>query len=180
MGDAGAVTTADPKLARRMAMFARHGGLRKGDHQIEGVNSRLDGLQAAILSVKLRHLPKWTRARQSKAAVYDSMLVRAKGLSTPQRLDGMEHVYHTYTVRHERRDELKSMLSEHCIQTGINYPVALPFLPAYKRLGHVSADFPNAWRNQSRILSLPLYPELAPEQQSRVAQAVIQACEQLS
>ena len=179
MGDAGAITTADPELARRMAMFARHGGLRKGDHQIEGINSRLDGLQAAILSVKLRHLPEWTQTRQLKAAVYDSMLVQAKGLSTPQRLDGTEHVYHIYSVRHERRDELARMLSEHGIQTGVNYPVALPFLPAYQRLGHVPADFPNAWHNQSRVLSLPLYPELALEQQSRVAQAVIQACEQL-
>lgn len=179
MGDAGAITTADPELARRMAMFARHGGLRKGDHQIEGINSRLDGLQAAILSVKLRHLPEWTRTRQLKAAVYDSMLVQAKDLSTPQRLDGTEHVYHIYSVRHERRDELARMLSAHGIQTGVNYPVALPFLPAYQRLGHVPADFPNAWHNQSRVLSLPLYPELTPEQQGRVAEAVIHACEQL-
>lgn len=180
MGDAGAITTADPELARRMAMFARHGGLRKGDHQIEGINSRLDGLQAAILSVKLRHLPEWTRARQLKAGVYDSMLVKAKGLSTPKCLDEREHVYHIYSVRHERRDELARMLSHHGIQTGINYPIALPFLPAYKRLKHKPSDFPNAWHNQSRVLSLPLYPELAAEQQSRVVHAVVEACKQLT
>lgn len=179
MGDAGAITTVDPELARRMAMFARHGGLRKGDHQIEGINSRLDGLQAAILSVKLPHLPSWTRARQLKATVYDEMLAQAKGLLSPQRLDGREHVYHIYSVRHERRDELAKLLSEHNIQTSINYPTALPFLPAYQRLQHVPEDFPNAWHNQSRILSLPLYPELTPEKQIRVAKAVIKACEKL-
>lgn len=179
MGDAGAIVTADQELARRMAMFARHGGLRKGDHQIEGINSRLDGLQAAILSVKLRHLPEWTRTRQLKAAIYDSMLGQAKGLSTPQRIDELEHVYHIYAVRHERRDEMAKMLSEQGIQTGINYPVALPFLPAYERFGHVPADFPNAWHNQFRVLSLPLYPEITDEQQSLVAQSVIQACDQL-
>ena len=179
MGDAGAITTGDSELARRMAMFARHGGLRKGEHQIEGINSRLDGLQAAILSVKLQYLPLWTRARQLKATIYDEFLAQAKGLSSPRRFTGREHVYHIYSVRHERRDELAQILLEHGIQTGINYPTALPFLPAYKRLRHVPEDFPNAWHNQSRVLSLPLYPELASEQQSRVAETVIQACEQL-
>jgi dTDP-4-amino-4,6-dideoxygalactose transaminase len=180
MGDAGAIVTRDADLARRMAMFARHGGLGKGDHQIEGINSRLDGMQAAILSVKLRHLASWTRARQDKAKIYDTALAQVQDLSTPRWLDGLEHVYHVYAVRHDRRDDLARRLAEQGVQTVINYPVALPFLPAYQRLGHQPEDFPNAWHNQSRVLSLPLYPELPEEQQAQVVQAVIAGCEWLA
>lgn len=179
MGDAGAVVTNDPALAEHMAMFARHGGLTKGEHRVEGINSRLDGLQAAILSVKLRYLSDWTRARQEKAAIYDAALVHARNLTPPRSFEGREQVYHLYVVRHERRDELARLLSEQGIQTVINYPVALPFLPAYQRLGHKPEEFPNAWHNQSRVLSLPLYPELARKQQDQVIQAVTSACEQL-
>lgn len=180
MGDAGAIVTSDSDLAQRMAMFARHGGLTKGDHQIEGINSRLDGLQAAILSVKLRYLAGWTRSRREKAAVYDAAMAHAQGLTMPLLSEGREHAYHLYVVRHGRRDELAKLLAEQGIQTVINYPVALPFLPAYQRLGHKPEDFPNAWHNQSRVLSLPLYPELTCEQQGRVIQAVVSACEQLA
>lgn len=179
MGDAGAIVTNDSSLAERMAMLARHGGLRKGDHQIEGINSRLDGLQAAILSVKLRHLDKWTRARQKRASVYDTALADTTGLRTPSNSVEYEHVYHIYAIRHDQRDQLASLLSESGIQTQINYPVALPFLPAYRRLNHQSKDFPNAWHNQSRVLSLPLYPELEPQQQQKVIEAVINSCKML-
>lgn len=179
MGDAGAIVTSDPELARRMAMFARHGGLRKGDHQIEGINSRLDGLQAAILSVKLRHLQDWTHTRQEQAAIYDDGLASAPGLTTPCRFEGAGHVYHIYAIRHERRDELARLLGEKGIQTVINYPVSLPFLPAYHRCCHQPDDFPNAWYNQSRVLSLPLYPELSRSDQQRVIRSVQDACEEM-
>lgn len=176
MGDAGALTTNDVDLARRMAMFARHGGITKGDHQIEGINSRLDGLQAAILSVKLAHLPKWTAARQRIASLYDVALGRTPGLTVPLVSEGREHVYHLYVVRHERRDALAAELKAAGIQTVVNYPVALPFLPAYARFGHAPQEFPNAYRNQSRILSLPIFPEMSGAQQATVIQTIYAFC----
>jgi dTDP-4-amino-4,6-dideoxygalactose transaminase len=176
MGDAGAITTPDGSLADRMAMFARHGGLRKGDHQIEGINSRLDGLQAAILSVKLPHLANWTKARHSLANRYSSALGASPGLAVPFVAEGRGHVYHLYVIRHEIRDQLAKYLADRGIQTVINYPVALPFLPAYARYGHRPADFPNAWSNQSRILSLPIFPEMNDEQIAWVIESVREFC----
>jgi dTDP-4-amino-4,6-dideoxygalactose transaminase len=172
MGDAGALTTNDAKLAERMAMIARHGGLKKGDHQIEGVNSRLDGLQAAILSVKLPHLPQWTRRRQEIASLYRDRLAAVSGIRAPETAEGREHVYHLFVVQSERRDDLARHLAERGIQTVVNYPVALPFLPAYSHLGHRSAEFPNAFRHQSRILSLPIYPEMRDEHIDSVVQGL--------
>jgi dTDP-4-amino-4,6-dideoxygalactose transaminase len=172
MGDAGAVLTNDSALAEKMAMFARHGGLRKGEHHIEGINSRLDGLQAAILSVKLPHLPKWTERRQLVAAEYDRLLSDVDGLITPRVALERKHVWHLYVIQHERRDALARHLLNQGIHTVINYPVALPFLPAYKRFGHKFLDFPVAYHHQSRILSLPIFPELTGEQVERVASEV--------
>lgn len=172
MGDAGAVTTADVALAERMAMFARHGGLKKGEHRIEGINSRLDGLQAAVLSVKLPHLAAWTRRRQEIAAEYDRRLKDIPGVTVPRVAAGREHVYHLYVIRHEQRDALAAHLAARGIQTAINYPHALPFVPAYARLEHTPADFPNAYRNQSRILSLPIFPEMTAGQLQSVVDAV--------
>jgi dTDP-4-amino-4,6-dideoxygalactose transaminase len=172
MGDAGAIVTGDGALARRMAMFARHGGLRKGDHEIEGINSRLDGLQAALLSVKLRHLHGWTEARRRVAARYTEALGRVSGVGTPVVSAGRDHVFHLYMIRHQQRDELAAHLAGAGVQTAVNYPVALPFLPAYRRLGHVPQHFPNAHYNQSRILSLPIFAEMTGEQVDRVVEAV--------
>ena len=172
MGDAGAVTTNDKALADRMAMFARHGGLTKGDHQIEGINSRLDGLQAAVLSVKLPHLKGWTRKRQEIAAEYGRRLAGIPGLSLPATAVGREHVHHLYVVQHEQRDALARHLRGYGIQTVVNYPVALPFVPAYARLGHTAADFPNAYAQQSRVLSLPIFPEMVQGEVAAVADAM--------
>ena len=172
MGDAGAITTDDADLARRMAMFARHGGLTKGDHQIEGVNSRLDGLQAAVLSAKLPHLKRWTAVRQALAIRYGAALRGVPGVVAPHVAPGREHVWHLYVIQHERRDALQAWLGARSIQTAVNYPVALPFLPAYRRLGHGAADFPVAHAMQSRILSLPLFPEMSAAQIQAVVDAV--------
>lgn len=172
MGDAGAMTTNDPALARRMAMFARHGGINKGDHEIEGINSRLDGLQAAILSVKLPHLPEWTRKRQAVARRYNALFDAIPTVRRPAAFPEREHVYHLYVIRHEQREALAKHLKAQDIQTTINYPVALPFLPCYARFKHQPEDFPNAHYNQSRILSLPIFPEMSQTQINRVAQAV--------
>ena len=168
MGDAGAVVTNDASLAERMAMFARHGGLSKGEHRIEGINSRMDGLQAAILSVKLAHLPAWTAARRCVAAQYTDRLRELETVSTPAIADGRDHVWHLYVIRHDARDALAQHLAAAGVQTVVNYPVALPFLPAYARFGHRPADFPNAYANQGRVLSLPIFPELKDAQVERI------------
>jgi dTDP-4-amino-4,6-dideoxygalactose transaminase len=160
MGDAGCVVTRDADLARVMTMFARHGGLKKNDHEIEGINSRMDGLQAAVLVTKLPHVPAWTSGRQRVAAVYDRELAGVGDIVTPKVAPGREHVYHLYVVRTDERDELRAELFRAGIDTVLNYPVALPFLKAYARLGHTPRDFPVAHANQSRILSLPIYPEI--------------------
>ena len=168
MGDAGAIVTNDDRLARRMAMLARHGGLSKHQHEIEGINSRLDGLQAAILSAKLPHLSQWTKARQIAAAVYDAGLNQVEDLEIPHVALDRTHVYHLYTVQHPRRDEMATYLKENGVQTAVNYPVALPFLDAYRRFGHRPEQFPNAYRQQNRILSLPMFAEITADQQKTV------------
>jgi dTDP-4-amino-4,6-dideoxygalactose transaminase len=172
MGDAGAIVTNDAALADRMAMFARHGGLKKGNHLIEGINSRLDGLQAAVLSVKLPHLAGWTKRKQEIAAEYDQRLAGVKGLMTPAVAPGREHVYHLYVVRHDLRDRLAAALAQAGVHTVVNYPTALPFLPAYSRYGHTPEQFPNAHYSQSRILSLPIFPEMTHSQILSVVNAI--------
>lgn len=172
MGDAGAVLTNDHSLADKMAMYSRHGGLKKGDHKIEGINSRMDGMQAAILSVKLPYLGGWTHRRQELAAEYESLLNGIDGLGLPAIARGREHVFHLYVVQHEKRDLLVDHLQRMGVQTVINYPTALPFLPAYARFGHQPADFPNAYSAQSTILSIPIFPEMTAKQQLAVANAL--------
>jgi dTDP-4-amino-4,6-dideoxygalactose transaminase len=157
-GDAGCLVTNDDQLADWTQTFARHGG--KGEHVMEGINSRLDGLQAAILNAKLPYLDEWTQARRRVAGHYDRLLADVPGVRTPQVASDRDHVYHLYVIRVDRRDELKKYLAEAGITTSLNYPKALPFYPAYSYLGHQPTDFPVAHANQSRILSLPIYPEM--------------------
>ena len=168
MGDAGAIVTGRPDLAERMGTLARHGGLIKHQHRIEGINSRLDGLQAAILSAKLPHLTRWTQARRTAARIYDAGLNQIEDVVVPQVAPDRNHVYHLYTIQHPQRDKLAAHLSANNVQTAVNYPVALPFLEAYGRLGHRPEQFPNAHRAQSRILSLPMFAEITEQQQKTV------------
>ncbi len=158
-GDAGCIVTNDDSLADWTATFARHGG--KGDHVMEGVNSRLDGLQAAILNVKLPHLADWTEARRRVASRYDELLSGVGDIEIPKIGPDRDHVYHLYVIRTGKRDPLKKHLTAAGIATVLNYPKALPFYPAYAYLGHKPADFPVAYANQSRILSLPIFPEMS-------------------
>jgi len=169
-GDAGCIVTNDDRLADWMATFARHGG--KGEHVMEGINSRMDGLQAAILNAKLPHLPAWTDARRSVAAQYDELLEGIGDVVTPTVAPHCEHVYHLYVIRTEKRDALKKHLASAGVATVINYPKALPFYPAYAYLGHTQKDFPNAYANQSQILSLPIYPEMTEEMTSYIADSI--------
>jgi dTDP-4-amino-4,6-dideoxygalactose transaminase len=168
MGDAGAVVTNDSALAEHMTMLARHGGLVKHQHRIEGINSRLDGMQAAILSAKLPHLPDWTKARQDAAKIYDAGLNQIEDVVVPSVAADRTHVYHLYTIKHPRRDALAAHLGANGVQTAINYPTALPFLAAYSRLKHRPEQFPIAHRDQSRILSLPMFAEITSDQQIEV------------
>jgi len=155
-----------------MTMLARHGGLVKHQHHIEGINSRLDGVQAAILSAKLPHLAQWTEARRNAAKVYDAGLNQIEDVVVPQVAPDRTHVYHLYTIRHPRRDALAAHLNAKGVQTAINYPTALPFLPAYARFGHRLEQFPNAVGDQGKILSLPMFAEISREQQDEVIELV--------
>ena len=172
MGDAGAVVTNDAGLAEHMTMLARHGGLVKHQHHIEGINSRLDGMQAAILSAKLPHLSGWTKARQEAAKVYDKGLNQIEDVVVPEVAPERRHVYHLYTIRHPRRDALAAHLNAKGVQTAINYPTALPFLAAYGRLKHRPEQFPNAFRDQGQILSLPMFAEITRQQLEEVIELV--------
>jgi dTDP-4-amino-4,6-dideoxygalactose transaminase len=171
-GDAGCIVTNDDRLANWMATFARHGG--KGDHIMEGINSRMDGLQAAILNAKLPHLPAWTAARRRVATCYNELLEDVGDVIPPTVKPDRDHVYHLYVIRTENRDALKEHLSQGGISTVLNYPKALPFYPAYAYLGHVPKDFPAAYFNQARILSLPIYPEMPEQAITHVANTISQ------
>ena len=175
MGDAGAATTNSDDLAYKMARFARHGGIKKGDHEIEGINSRLDGLQAGILRVKLPHLRDWTARRRAVAHRYDTLLADIPNITTPTEAEGREHVYHLYVIETDGRDALADALKAKGVPTVVNYRRALPFLPAYAHLGHTPDDFPVAHRAQNRILSLPIFAELTHAQQDVVAAAMREA-----
>lgn len=172
MGDAGAILTKDKELALKMTMFARHGGSTKGQHVVEGINSRMDGLQAAILNAKIPYLVSWTRRRQEIAAIYISGLSEIIGLKLPVLKSYSEHAWHLFVIKHEQRDLLRSFLDDRGIATSVNYPVSLPFLPAYQRYKHTSLDFPNSYHCQSRILSLPIYPEMTSQNINEVIDSI--------
>lgn len=174
MGDAGAIVTNEAALAERMAMFARHGGRVKGEHQIEGINSRLDGLQAAILSVKLPHLVDWTNTRQRHAMTYSNSLADLPFINVPRVARDRESVWHLYVIQTERRDELAEHLKERGIATSVNYPRALPFLPCYTDRNHRPKDFPVAHQLAKHGLSLPMFSEMTDAQVRRVIDIVQQ------
>lgn len=158
MGDAGCVVTNNDEVAEFCTLYARHGG--KGDHQIEGINSRMDGIQAAVLTVKMKHLEVWTDLRRCAAVKYNQMLQHLPQVARPIVRPERKHVYHLYVIRTIRRDELREYLRQNGISTVLNYPKALPFYKAYEYLKHKPSDFPNAYANQNEILSLPLFPEI--------------------
>jgi dTDP-4-amino-4,6-dideoxygalactose transaminase len=170
IGDAGCLTTDREDIARFAELFARHGG--KNNHVMEGICSRMDGLQAAVLNVKLPHLPAWNDARRAAAAQYDRLLAGLGDLITPQTRMGAQHVYHLYVLRTSQRDALRAHLTERGVPTVINYPMALPMYPAYAYLGHKPEEFPVAVKHSEEIISLPMHPFLSYEEQITVAAAV--------
>jgi len=172
-GDGGALVTDDDDLARSMRMFANHGRLEKYDHEFEGVNSRLDSLQAAILDVKLRYLEKWNRRRQEVARRYSEAL--GETVVTPTVHPNAKHVYHLYVVRVKKRGKMRTILSEKGIATGIHYPIPLPFLKAYQYLAHKPSDFPVAYDYKEEILSLPMCGDISNTQVDYVIETIRKA-----
>jgi dTDP-4-amino-4,6-dideoxygalactose transaminase len=169
-GDGGMVTTNDPELATRMSRLRNYGQTAKYRHTEKGLNARLDTLQAAILSVKLRHLPRWSKARAAHAKVYRELLGGVGDLVFQQEARYSTHVYHLFIVETEWRDALREHLDEHEIQTSIHYPIPIHLQRAYKDLAYGEGDFPKAERLAKRVLSLPMFPELRREQIERVAE----------
>ncbi|MCA1670255.1 MAG: DegT/DnrJ/EryC1/StrS family aminotransferase, partial [Thermomicrobia bacterium] len=173
-GDGGAVTTNDAALAAKVRML-RNGGQRgKYEHVIQGVNSRLDELQGAVLRVKLAHLDAWNAARRRLAHRYDELLA-GSGVELPEERSGAApegHVWHLFAVRHPRRDALAAYLKERGIGTAVHYPTALHLQPAFASLGLGAGAFPVAERQAREELSLPLYPELTTDEVAYVADAV--------
>lgn len=170
-GDAGSVTTNDAALAKRCRMIANHGRTGKYDHQFEGRNSRLDGIQAAILNVKLPHLESWIVRRNELARRYLDQLSGVEGLTLPRLPEGGRHGLHLFVVRTDRRDALKSFLGERGIETGIHYPIALPKLEAYAYLNQQDEPmFANL--SDKTLLSLPIGDHMSLSDVDEVAAAV--------
>ena len=164
-GDAGCIITNDDNLAEKCRMYANHGALKKHHHLMEGINSRLDGIQAAILSAKLPYILQWTEKRINKAAYYTRQLnTLCPQVITPAVRPGTKHTFHLYVIRSLHRDELKSFLAAKGIETMIHYPSILPVLPAYAYLEEKGENYPVAFAFQPQILSLPIYPEITREE----------------
>ena len=163
-GDAGAVTTSDPELAATIAMLRDHGQTRKYYHAREGYNGRCDALQAAALSVKLKHLPKWTEARRRHAQRYRELLRDLPGLTLPKTAPGNLPACHLFVIQLKNRDLVMEALAKKGITTGLHYPLPLHRQQAYAHLRLPTGSFPVAEACAQRLLSLPLYPELSEEQ----------------
>jgi len=171
-GDGGAIVTNDAEIAKKVRMYANHGRLEKYNHEIEGVNSRLDGMQAAILSVKLKYLNEWNIKRNKKAEIYNEKLRDIEDIKTPVISNYRDHVFHLYVIRSKQRDRLKKFLEDNGIFCGIHYPIALPNLRAYRYLNHTPEDFPVSSMLQDEIISLPIYPELTEEKINYVVDTI--------
>lgn len=171
-GDGGMVVTSDPELADRVRMLRRHGTSKRYYHSELGMNSRLDEIQAAVLRVRLRHLPEWTVRRRQIAARYDCELADVPGLQLPIVEAGYEHVFHQYTVATERRDELREWLGAAGIGTTVYYPLGLHLQQVFARLGYRQGDMPRTEAAVSRVLSLPMFPELTDEEIVFVGQKI--------
>jgi dTDP-4-amino-4,6-dideoxygalactose transaminase len=171
-GEGGMVVTNNPKYAQIIDMLRDWGQKRKYHHVLKGYNYRMDGLQGAILRVKLRHLDAWTEARRAIAVQYDKLLAKSDVI-TPKVMPYSHHVYHIYAVRLAERDLLQQRLHEQQIQTGIHYPIPVHLQPAYADLGYKIGDFPHSELAAKEVLSLPMYAELTTELQTQVAMGVI-------
>jgi dTDP-4-amino-4,6-dideoxygalactose transaminase len=172
-GDAGCMATNDDALAETCRMIANHGQAGKHNHLLEGRNSRLDGIHAAVLSAKLSHLNDWTINRIAHAKQYDELL-KVEKVVVPVKRENAKHVYHLYVLQVDNRNELSKKLKDVGIETAIHYPVSLPFLPCYAHFNHTEKDFPVAAKFQEKIISIPMYAELTNEQIVFIAEQINQ------
>jgi dTDP-4-amino-4,6-dideoxygalactose transaminase len=171
-GDAGMVVSNSAELAAHLGTLRNHGQTAKYRSSEPGWNSRLDEIQAAVLRVKLRHLAEWQGTRRSHAAEYTHLLQQVPGIMPPHEPEGLEHVYHQYTIRTEQRDALQRHLAARRIGTTVYYPYPLHLQPLYAHVGHRAGDFPHAERAAQEVLSLPMYPELRKDQIAHVVEAI--------
>ena len=171
-GDAGAVVTNDDAIAEKIRIFRDHGQSKKYHHDVIGWNARMDGIQGAILTVKLKYLTEWNESRRAHAREYTRLLSPVEGLLVPLEADHARHVFHIYAIRTGKRDRLMAHLAERGISCGIHYPVPVHLQEAYRGLGLAEGSFPVAERCAAEFLSLPMYPELTSEQIHRVADEI--------
>jgi len=173
-GDGGMVITNDEALADRVRMLRVHGAQPKYFHRLVGFNSRLDAIQAAILSVKLRHLDAWSAARGEVADRYDASLASLPGIRPPARAVGRSHIFHQYTIRVENghRDQLRKQLSTAGVGTMIYYPIPLHLQECFEHLGYCEGQLPQSERASREVLSLPIFPELTHAEQQRVVECI--------
>jgi dTDP-4-amino-4,6-dideoxygalactose transaminase len=168
-GEAGAITTNDADLAQKMRVLRDHGQAQKYYHDVEGYNGRLDAVQAGFLRVKLKHLSTWTEQRRAAAARYQKLLAaNADKIGLPYEPSWSKAVYHLFVVRVENRDDFMKQMGAAGIGTGIHYPIPLHLQKAYQGLGYVKGDFPISEKIAAEIVSLPMFPQLRPDQQERV------------
>jgi dTDP-4-amino-4,6-dideoxygalactose transaminase len=171
-GDAGAIITNDEKLAEKMRKFADHGSITKYHHEFPGHNYRMSGIQATILRVKLKYLKKCTAMRREVARLYEEALRNVAEVKTPPKTKNDYHVYHLYVIRAKERDQLQEFLKNRGVSTGLHYPKPLHLQDAYSNLGYKEGDFPKAENYCNEILSLPMFPELKPEQINFVVNSI--------
>jgi dTDP-4-amino-4,6-dideoxygalactose transaminase len=173
-GEAGAITTNDGDLAKKVRVLRDHGQAQKYFHDVEGYNGRLDAIQAGILQVKLRHLADWNEKRRQSAVRYRELLSSVEpAIRLPHEPSWAKPVYHLYVIRVEDRQGLQKHLAEANIGTGIHYPIPLHLQKAYASLGYKQGDFPVSERVASEIVSLPMFPGLGSDEQNRVAQEIL-------
>ncbi len=171
-GEGGAVVTDNPDIAERIRVFRDHGQSKKYYHGIVGWNTRMHGLQGAVLGVKLKYIDQWNEQRRQHAQQYGTLLGPVDGIVTPVEADYAKHVYHVYAIRVQERDSLLTTLGDKGISCGIHYPIPVHLQEAYSELGHQNGDFPVAEACASSFLSLPMFPELTEEQIAYVTQEV--------
>ena len=171
-GEAGAVVTNDDAIAGKIRIFRDHGQAKKYHHDVIGWNARMDGIQGAVLSVKLKYLAEWNVSRRAHAQEYTRLLSPVEGIVVPVEADYARHVFHIYAVRTGRRDQLMAHLAEKGISCGIHYPVPVHLQVAYQGLGLAEGSFPVAEKCAAEFLSLPMYPELTGEQIQRVVNEI--------
>ncbi|MCB4755538.1 MAG: DegT/DnrJ/EryC1/StrS family aminotransferase [Elusimicrobia bacterium] len=173
LGDGGMVLAQDSELAHKVKVLRVHGSEPKYYHKVVGINSRLDTLQAAILTIKLKHLNQWTKTRQKNAEIYDNAFHGINEITTPQRYPRSTHVFNQYCIRVENRDELRHYLTERGIGTEVYYPLPLHLQECFQDLGYAKGDFPHSEKAAGKILALPIYPELTSDQIEYVIGAVM-------